>query len=158
MNLDDYILISRNDNVYKCQIRALSSCFCFIEAKNKLISEIYDLSALMVETEMMFPLSHYTRAEMSNKFYTIEEKEALKEDATYVLKTTAAAEIAKLILKSTVSSDFKDCSEHCLNNILGEEYRRINNMLTFEPEDVRLKNYLGNPSPNIEKMYNHDNL
>lgn len=132
MNNNDYFLISRNNTVYRCPIYALSTVLCFVSEKEKFISEIYELSSTIVDIESFFPLTHYTRSEIKSEFTTKKELDILKENAMYIKKTEANAEVAKLSSKSQVKIEFENTGKHCLNNILSKERDKIDRIMTFQ--------------------------
>ena len=117
MNIDDYILISRNGTVYKAKISALSSLLFFKETKNEVLEQCSTLSSYIEDSIDEFKDTHYTSNEIKSAFSTKTSINELTSNDKYVLtgKTVTNA-ISKL-------SSHDDISITWHNNILKDNAR-----------------------------------
>lgn len=105
MELSNYILISRNNVLYKAKLSLLSSIILLNDNKESFLTYLDDLSASINSLTSTFDTILYSKSEMKNDFTIKENVSNLTASGTYVLTGAAAAAANKVKSRTDLSSN-----------------------------------------------------
>ena len=128
MNLTDYILVSRNNILYKAKITALSGLYCFKFARDQLSTYLTNISASVDDSAEVYSDSHYTKTEIKEDFCTISSVNNLTANAKYVPIETAENATSSLLTRENIDSWEATQTEYCAT-LLETEFTRIKDII-----------------------------
>ena len=145
MNLNDYIIISRNSLVYKAKIELLSSVIAFYFSQNLVSSDFMKLSSTIENTYTTYGDTHYSKSEMKSDFCSKESINNLTANSTYALTSLAKTKLNSLSSKANVDKWCTKEKENCYE-VLSKEFLEIDDIMEgFSLDGYKAQNYAHPP-------------
>lgn len=145
MDLSNYILISRNNIIYKAKLETLSSIILLNSNKESFFKYLDDLSVSLNLLTSSFDTILYSKDEMKNDFTIKESVSNLTASGTYVLTGTAAATANKVKSKTDVDNWYNTQSMRSVRDVI-EGYSHAVGILKDDTDPMLATEYGISPS------------
>lgn len=128
MKLTDYILISRNGNLFKAPITALSSVVCFKSTRDTISSFAEETDLYIDNIVNTYPDTHYSKTEMKSGFSTKESVNSLTANQAYALTSTATNVLKSLSSEEEIDT-WRDGQIHECAKLFREEMEAMKKVM-----------------------------
>lgn len=118
MELSNYILVSRNNVVYKAKLSSLSSIIVLDGQRESFLRYLDDISASIDSLTTSFDIVLYPKSEMKADFTIKESVSSLTADGKYVLTGDAKATADGVKSKEDLDSWYETQSYRSVNDVL----------------------------------------
>jgi len=131
MKLTDYILISRNGNLFKAQITALSSVVCFKSTRDTISSFAEETDLYIDNIVNTYSDTHYSKTEMKSGFSTKESVNSLTANQAYALTSTATNVLKSLSSEKEIDV-WRDGQIHECAKLFKEEMEAMGEVMNAD--------------------------